>query len=272
MKITKAEQNPFHTLSYLQVNSMREITSAVLPLFKVYVDGLPHELDGIVATADLQGRTQHGELLGEAVAKELELLSELDEIPDMNKMGVALCGDFYARETLDKRGGSGDVSGVWRSFLSRFRWVAGVAGNHDLFSPMPDQKAHDTFVNTQGIHFLDSSWIDLDSLRIAGICGIIGNPRKPFRITEKDYSTVMQAILSQKPGLLLLHEGPDVPDQNCPGHPLIRKELDNARYPLFVMSGHVQWQRLMIELSEQVTILNVHERVVILLRNEETIT
>ncbi len=267
MKILKAEQKPFHTLSYLQVNSRREIKKAELPFYKVYVDGMSDELNGTVATADLQGRMEDDELLGIAAAKELDLLSELGEIPALNKMGAILCGDFYAREKLEKRGGSGDVSGVWKTFSSRFRWVAGVAGNHDLFSPMPDQKAHDTFVNTPGIHFLDSSWVDLDSLRIAGISGIIGNPGKPFRVTETGFASVMNSFLTTKPNLLLLHEGPDGPDQGCQGNAFIRKELEMVRFPMVAMSGHVQWKPLMISLSEKVTVLNVHERVVVFLRN-----
>ena len=40
-----------------------------------------------------------------------------------------------ARCVLDKRGGSGDVTGVWLAFADIFQWVAGVAGNHDTFGP-----------------------------------------------------------------------------------------------------------------------------------------
>lgn len=80
----------------------------------------------------------------------------------------------------------------------------------------------------------------------------------------------MTAFLNKKPNILLLHEAPDYPGQSCPGNPFIREKLENVRFPLLAMWGHVEWQPIMVSLSEQVTVLNVHERVIILLYSHET--
>ena len=48
-------------------------------------------------------------------------------------IGVLLAGDLYTVPALDRRGGSGDVTAVWRAFGDEFSWVVGVAGNHDTF-------------------------------------------------------------------------------------------------------------------------------------------
>ncbi len=45
-------------------------------------------------------------------------------------VAALLAGDFYTVPALDKRGGTGDVTDVWRAFGECFAWVA---GNHDLF-------------------------------------------------------------------------------------------------------------------------------------------
>ncbi len=120
-------------------------------------------------------------LLGHLVAEELEILAEQGKIPPLKTTGIILAGDFYAK--IDKRGGVGDVREVWQAFSSRFRWVAGVGGNHDSFGKTPENIIE--FQNEQGIHYLDGNTISVDDIRIAGISGIIGKSNKPFRRLEK---------------------------------------------------------------------------------------
>ncbi len=263
--ITGSESNPFHTLSYQRIDESGRIEQANLPFIKVFVNYLPDGLDAIVACADLQGRWKDGSLIGCIVAEELEILSQMDELPAVEKTGIILCGDFYARENLDRRGGTGDVADVWRSFAKRFRWCIGVAGNHDIFSAMPDEKAFEKFKNEEGIHFLDASCIVKDQLKICGISGIIGNPRKVFRRTDVEFQKEMGNILQQSPDLLLLHDGPDFPEENLDGNQLIRESLISKNH-LLLIRGHKHWDQLYIQFNEQIQVLNAHERVVVLLK------
>ncbi|MBA2538397.1 MAG: hypothetical protein H0V17_02075, partial [Deltaproteobacteria bacterium] len=130
------------------------------------------ELDAIVACSDLQGRVRGpnglSELLGLAVADELEQLADAGRLPPLLRCGAILAGDLYTVPDLAKRGGYGDVAPVWEAFAERFAWVAGVAGNHDDVGGVP--KLGD------GVHLLDGNVTVVDGLRIGGVGGIIGNP------------------------------------------------------------------------------------------------
>ncbi len=263
--ITGNEATPFHTLSYQRIDESGRAEQAELPFLKVFVNYLPDELDAIVTCADLQGRWKDGALIGCIAAEELEILSQMGELPAAEKTGVFLCGDFYARENLDRRGGTGDVADVWRSFAKRFRWCVGVAGNHDIFSARPDDKAFERFQNEEGIYFLDASCIEKDKLKICGISGILGNPRKVFRRTEAAFTGDLKNILQQSPDILLLHDGPDLPGENLDGNPIIRQAL-SIRNHLLLIRGHKHWEQLYIQFNEKIQVLNTHERVLVLLK------
>ena len=86
-----------------------------LEVFSAKVDLLPSPIDALVVASDLQGRetelsSEDGprRLLGEVVAEDLAVLSELGKLPSIDRMGVILCGDLFSRPALDRRGGSGD--------------------------------------------------------------------------------------------------------------------------------------------------------------------
>ncbi len=61
----------------------------------------------------------------------LEMTNDLDALI---LVGVLLAGDFYTNPDLKRRGSAGDLEDLWIGFDERFRWVAGVASNHDLFA------------------------------------------------------------------------------------------------------------------------------------------
>jgi hypothetical protein len=84
--------------------------------------------------SDLQGIAR-GELLGIAVAAELAPLTS-------EHTGVIIAGDMFSVAAADKRGGFGDVAPVWHAFADRFRWVAGVSGNHDDVRAVRRPNAH----------------------------------------------------------------------------------------------------------------------------------
>ena len=97
---------------------------------------------------------------------------------------------------------------VWQAFARRFRWVAGVAGNHDHFG---DPRAQARFGREDRIHLLDEDAAQLDGLVVAGVGGIIGDPKRPFRRWADDFLLAIVNVLDLDPDLLVLHEGPDVP-------------------------------------------------------------
>ena len=240
---------------------------ARLPLNKGKVKGLPEGLDALIACADLQGREsaqgagEDPRLLGEILADELEFLSKSGNIPSLDRTGIILAGDFYSR--LDRRGGYGDVRGVWRAFSRSARWVAGVAGNHDLFSAMPSLPEMQAFLETEPVHFLDGDLLELGGLRIGGISGIVGNPRKPFRRTEASYLEALDRLLRAGLDLLVLHDGPDVAGTGLRGWPSIREKLESCG-PLLAIRGHAFWETPLALLGNGTQLLNVDSRVLLL--------
>ena len=170
-----------------------------------------------------------------------------------------MAGDFYTVPALDKRGGSGDVSNVWRAFADQFDWVVGVAGNHDTFGADPG--AAPRFSGK--LHYLDHNCVCLDGLSIAGLGGIIGNPNRMRRRTEHDFLRAIEDLLEAQPDILLMHEGPDAPKRGFRGAPMVRELIELLR-PELVVRGHAHWDEPFVELDGGVQVLNVDARVVIL--------
>jgi len=233
-----------------------------LPVIDAVVDSLPDDLDAIVATGDLQGRERLQEskgapprLLGEVLPSRLseEILPSLDLAAD--RSGVLLAGDLYTVPALDRRGGSGDVTGVWTAFGQEFAWVAGVPGNHDTFGdginpshPLPGN-----------LHYLDNRRAAIDGLRIAGLGGIIGNPRRPHRRTDQELDQCLDELLSEPTDALVMHDGPDVPESRLRGSPVIRQALERLRPPL-VVRGHAYWKEPLAELAGGTQVLMPQKR------------
>lgn len=72
---------------------------------------------------------------------------------------------------------------------------------------------------------LDGQVVEFDGLKIAGISGIVGNPKRPGRRHESDFLNVLDKLLKQEPHLVVLHESPkgNRPDQF--GNPQIAELL-----------------------------------------------
>jgi hypothetical protein len=261
MRIANISDSAIHQIRFLAAGpASTHVVERVLPIFLARVDALPEGLDALVVTSDLQGiDPQEGCLLGHTVAREIEILASLGKIPSAQTTGIILAGDLYAQ--IDSRGGEGDVRSVWQAFSNRFRFCAGVAGNHDRFGA--ELKDMQTFQAQRGIYYLDGDITMVDGLRLGGISGIIGKPSKPFRRREKDYKRAMSQLLKQKPDILILHEGPNAPDARLAGNELIRSELATAS-ELLVICGHVHWKVPMTSLPKDVQVLNVDSRVLVL--------
>lgn len=245
------------------------ITESFLQVSTGRARGVPVGLDALLFTADLQGRERAlgdgppGRLLGEVLAEAVDAAArrELDLQP--RRIGVILAGDFYARPSLDRRGGSGDVRPVWRAYAERFGWVAGVAGNHDRFGPgwsLPDLEA---FRLAERTHLLDGDVIELNNLRIAGVSGVVGNPRRPFRRTQETFDAEVARLATTAPHVLVMHDGPDVAGAQLRGMTSVREILEDAQ-PMLVVRGHSHWPRPLAELSNGTQVLNVDGRAVLL--------
>ena len=268
MKIIDFSATLLKEIKYLNAGSRRSgFYEERLPIHHARVDALPVGLDAVIVTADLQGRERFQEspggpprLLGEALPLRLvqEVLPEVG-IHDPSRVAVWLAGDFYTVPALDKRGGTGDVSAVWRAFGDEFAWVAGVAGNHDTYGQ--NSKARPRF--PAHLHYLDGDFVELDGLRIGGIGGIIGNPERHQRRSEEDYLFALELLLEERIDILLLHDGPRGLNARQQGSARVRDLLSTRRSPLIVR-GHAHWDQPLIEYENGTQVLNVDARTVIL--------
>ena len=215
------------------------------------------ELDALIVCSDLQGVVPgpqgRSELLGIQVAAVLEELAHDGAIPPAARTGVILAGDLYSVPAANKRGGYGDVADVWVAFVERFAWVAGVAGNHDDVTAVAKLGAR--------VHLLDGDLAEVSGLRIGGVGGIIGNPRKPGRRSELDQLHMIERAIGHDLDILVLHEGPHGGDQQ-PGSDAIRNAIEAGGVGLTIC-GHDHW-RVPLAAHRHGQILNVDARVVVL--------
>ncbi len=251
------EEGPIaHAESYL-ASAPRGLTKQkILQVNRMTSTGIPSALAGLLCTADLQGRDlSSGRLVGETLADAL-----VDQIPT-SEFGVLLAGDFYASEGADRMGATGDVRSVWRRFAQKFRWVMGVAGNHDLFGTASEQAA---FARESKIYLLDGHLVELDGLRVAGLSGIIGKQGRRWRRSPEVYLQEVRNLLAQKPDILILHEAPAGLDSDQRGNAEIAACLAENSHQMVVLCGHCYWPRPLSRAGGAVQILNVDSRALLL--------
>lgn len=258
LRITSIDDELIREVHYLNASSRGGTEVERLPVALGGLAGaLGGELDALIVCSDLQGIVPgpqgRSELLGVQVAAVLEELAFDGAIPPAARTGVILAGDLYSVPAANKRGGYGDVSDVWVAFVERFAWVAGVAGNHDDVSAVAKLGAR--------VHLLDGDFVELDGLRIGGVGGIIGNPRKPGRRSEADQLRAIDSALDNDLDILVLHEGPRG-DAKQVGNDAIRATIEAAGIGLTIC-GHEHW-RIPLAEHDHGQILNVDARVVVL--------
>ena len=269
LRITSLQHEPSWEIEYQSTSPWQGPVDVKLPILRARTDRSLSGINAILITADLQGRevpNASGEqrLLGQRLAEELVALAECGEIPDLESIGVILAGDLYTVPQLDKMGGTGDVRPVWREFARMCAWVAGVAGNHDLFSGKASNPMSEDFLDEKGIYFLDESVVELNGLRISGLSGIIGRPTKLWRRSEEQYIAALQRLLEWEPDILVLHDGPDVSERRLRGTIVIREALESSTRTPLLVRGHAHWDVPLAELSNGIQVLNVDSRAVLL--------
>jgi len=245
-------------IHYLNAASRGSTEVEHLPVARgALVAPLPGALDALIVCSDLQGIVPgpqgRSQLLGEQVAAVLEQLAVDRTIPAAARTAILLAGDLYSVPAANKRGGYGDVADVWVAFAERFAWVAGVAGNHDDVSGVAKLG--------ERIHLLDGDLVEVDGLRIGGVGGIIGNPRKPGRRSEADQLRAIDRTIDRGLDILILHEGPRGDDKQ-PGNDAIRATVEARRVGLTIC-GHDHW-RVPLAAHASGQILNVDARVIVL--------
>lgn len=267
MKITIDNTAIIEYFPYLEVGGKtdprtgkNEIINKRLPIHYGEVEMVDTEIDCLIITSDLQGIVEeNGEhyLLGERLPSFLKTLLEI-EFPETKKTGVLLCGDLYT--SLEKRGMSGDVRGVWKAFNNLFDWVVGVAGNHDSFGTREEQSE---FASNKNMHLLHMSSITLNGLKIGGIGGIIGRSDKPNRTEEKDYLKSLSKLLKRDLDLILIHETPDSPQNQFIGNSKIRETIESNPKST-ICCGHCHWDKTFVEFQNQSQVINVDSKVLLL--------
>lgn len=272
-RCSSPSRDVIHTVSYQEARTGGGIQRTELPIVGSVVRGLPGAVEAIICCSDLQGVVPAAQadappqLVGEVVADELAILAELGVLPAASHVGVLLAGDFYAIPTLDQLGGYGDAWPVWLAFARRFRWVVGVAGNHDdLTRPTNEVCA---LQRAGRLHLLDDgASVTVDGLRLAGVSGVIGRPTKPWRKSTAAFEAAVRDGLQRRPDVLVLHEGPDMPMWRLPGQHVVRTVLERASGGrvspnLLVVCGHCYWDVPIVELGPGIQVLNVDHRLVV---------
>jgi hypothetical protein len=265
MRVLQISEQPIYELHYTNAAAGGGVEIRTLPVLVGTVDALPGDLSGLLIASDLQGvapSVDHGgalALLGEVLAQELRRMEDLELIPPSGQIGALLAGDLFAAPAGDKRGATGDVRPVWNAFAREVRWVAGVAGNHDLFG---NERARERLVLSSA-HLLDGRVVEIDGLRIGGVGGIVGNPNKPGRRDADTFLGLIARVLAQRPDILVLHEGPDDPASGAKGNEDIRELLQTLPDGLLVIAGHSPWKRPLASLGA-CQIVNAAERAVLL--------
>ncbi len=274
MKITKLSTDPIENYPYWIVQTggrdekgNRVIEQVNLPILLGAISDLGQDIDAIVATSDLQGTIKDNDveyLLGEKLPEFLSMFIQM-ELPNIEtkRIGIILCGDLYAN--LEKRGGRGDVKTVWREFKKYFKWVVGVAGNHDDFG---ETKEFEAFKREDNMHYLHGQIKEVDKIKIGGISGIIGRTDKPQRVEEKDYLMTLKKILIKQPSIVLLHQSPNAVDgaTEYEGSEATRKVIEDSP-PNLIFCGHSHWKTPIITYNNDTQVLNLDGRVVILIKD-----
>ena len=268
MRIIEFNNEPIGEIAFLNAGRRpNQFFQDRVCVFHGKVAQLPGSLEAIVVTADLQGRELPGSqknsppdglrLLGEVMPTIMaDYLEDLGVSSNANVAAI-LAGDFYTYPDLRGRGGTGDVTAVWQAFADAYQWVVGVGGNHDTFG---EQTQSFTRVNA---FFLDGDRKQIDGLKIAGISGVIGNPKKNFRRTHDDFLFTLDDLIASQTDVLVMHDGPSGRQTGCRGiDGLI--EIVETRRPSMVIRGHCHWPTPWVEVGNGVQILNVDQTVVVL--------
>nr|WP_296069722.1 metallophosphoesterase [uncultured Actinoplanes sp.] len=235
-----------------------------LSVERLPVDRLPAGCGALLAAGDLQGVAPSplgGKpgLLGMAVADYLGVWAESGLLPSPDQVAVLLTGDLYSAPGADRRGASGAVLDVWLAFAAAgCPVVVGVAGNHD------EVTASQVAELGPDVALLDGDRREYGQITVAGVSGVVGDPERVLRRTEREFLDLVEKVANPAPDVLLLHEGPVGSRAGQLGRASVRSLLER-RAPGLTLCGHVHWDDPVATLGDG-HIVNVDARVMILSR------
>jgi Icc protein len=264
--VIRIEEKSISQVSYRAARSGGGVEERELPILRGQVDSLPAGLEALVVTSGLQGIAMDDDaevLLGVAAARAIATLSDNGAIPPRARTGVLLAGDLFSAPKPDERAASGDVRPVWLAFRRFFRWVAGVTGTRDLYGESPRDEG--AFATSAGVRILDGDIVTIDGLKVGGIAGLVGDPKKPRRKSPREFAQTVRKMKVQEMDVLVLHGGPDVPAEKLVGSSDVRLALDGIG-PRLVVCGHAYWPKCTAEIRGGAQVLNVDSRAVVLTR------
>ncbi|AGL15211.1 metallophosphoesterase [Actinoplanes sp. N902-109] len=262
MRLTGTRAERLTTVPYRAAGPGGVPENLLLSVEQLPVDKLPAGCDVLLAAGDLQGvapSPMGGDpvLLGIALADYLDMWADSGLLPPAGRVGVLLTGDLYSAPAADRRGASGPVLDVWLAFAAAgCPMVYGVAGNHDEVAA-----AQVAELGTD-VALLDGARRSFGGISVAGISGIIGDPGRPLRRTEKEFLSLAGSVTTPPPDVLLLHEGPPGDGAGQLGRATVRSALAR-RPPALTLCGHVHWEQPVSALGDG-HIVNVDARLVIL--------
>lgn len=257
LRISRIQTEPFYALPYLTAGLKGKPMRTQLPFFWAEAEGLPSGINALVLTSDLQGREvgPKNRLLGCALADALDSL-QIDGIipkPDV----TVVCGDLFERPDCHKRGGTGPIDDVFFALGGVCEQVVGVLGNHDELA-WPDTAMK------SNIAILDGTQKVCQGLRVAGLSGIIGDPKRNLRRPEHDFLKQLGSLTASSPNLLLLHQGPDDPETSRRGNASVRRVLETG-YAGVTIFGHTRWSGSPLIRLGNGQALNVNSRVIVII-------
>lgn len=264
MKILSISEGPaIASIRYLNASGKGRRESNVLEIVRAQASGLPDGLDALLLTSDLQGVVPTDEgvvLLGEHLAHCFEDWAYECRVPSLEKTGVVLAGDLYSSPDARQRGASGEVVSVWEAFANHFRFVVGVAGNHDFFD---ERKRFERVTGLEHVAFLDGDSAEFDGIRFGGVSYIVGNTKKRGRRDERVFFDLLEQVCVQSPDVLVLHEGPTGGEKDR-GNVGVRETIDACEIS-FTVCGHRHWNSPLFE-CEGGQVVNVDARAILLMR------
>lgn len=263
VSIIRVEQAPFHELPHRTSGPSGKPLRNRLPFHRAWATGLPDGLDALIFTSDLQGREGGGanRLMGVPVAEALTALVAKGTIPQ--PQAAFLCGDLYDYPDCHKRGGTGPVDDVYEAFAQLAPQVLAVHGNHDELAEPKALPKH--------FQILDGQVRNTAGLRVGGVSGIIGNPRRHQRRDEEAFLEVMESVTARRPHIILLHQGPEDAERRRRGDPGVTLSLETG-YTGLTVFGHTHWDWPWLISLGAGQALNVDGRVVVLLRGDDHVS
>lgn len=125
-----------------------------------------------------------------------------------------------------------------------------------------------TVAKLPNAHLLDGDVVDIGGVKIGGVKiggvgGIIGDPKKPQRKSERDFLRLLRGVREGEADVIIAHQGPDADGRR--GAPAVRAFLvDHPPRATLAVCGHCYWPEPLAALHDDVQALNVDSRVIVL--------